>query len=330
MLASLLNNYWLYVLTLVCINGLLGLSVYLVLSTGQLTLGNAGFMSLGAYTAALLATGSGWPFWLTIPVGAVVAAIIAIPLGYATLRLRGVYLAIATLGFTETVRVIAQNVEFTGGPLGVKNIPALKNLTQRWLDGMMESGPLGLQVSQIASVLVLIGVAAVLALAVAFVVRQGRSRVGRAYAAIRTDEVAAGTMGIDTTYYKVLAFVQGAFLAGVAGGLSAHTTFAISPVDFAFSRAVEMLTYVVVGGSQVPLGAIFGAAVLVLMSEWLRDFRLLGAPMKDYRLIIYGLLMMLVVAVRPGGLLTPDLGAVAGRWAAAVKRRIRRGKGASI
>lgn len=305
MLAELLNNYWLYVLTLICVNGLLGLSVYLVLSTGQLTLGNAGFMSLGAYAAALFATRAGTPFWVTIAVGAMVAAVVAIPLGYACLRLRGVYLAIATLGFTETVRVLAQNLEFTGGPLGVKNIPALENVARRWLQGLMDEAPLGLEFSQVARVLVLLGTLTVLVLAVAFVVRQSRGRVGRAYAAIRTDEIAAGAMGIDTTHYKVLAFVQGAFLAGLAGGISAHTTFAISPVDFAFSKAVEMLTFVVVGGSSVALGPILGAFALVLMSELLRDFKLFGAPMKEYRFIIYGLLMMVIVAVRPLGLLTP-------------------------
>lgn len=325
MLAELLNNYWLYVLSFICINGLLGLSVYLVLSTGQLTLGNAGFMSLGAYTAAVLATKAGAPFWVTIPVGAVLAAVVAIPLGYACLRLRGVYLAIATLGFTETVRVIAENVEFTGGPLGIKNIPALDNLVRRWLSNRLDEAPLGLEFSQLAKLVVLLGVAAVLALAVAFVVRQARSRVGRAYTAIRTDEIAAGAMGVDTTYYKVLSFVQGAFIAGLAGGISAHTTFAIGPRDFAFSKAVEMLTYVVVGGSGVALGPILGSTALILMSELLRDFQIFGTPMKDYRLIIYGLLMMVVVAVRPGGLLTPDLGAAAGRWLTALKR----GKGGS-
>lgn len=306
-MSVLLNNYYLQVLTFIGINGLLGLSVYLVLSTGQLTLGNAGFMSLGAYTAALLATKAGLPFWISIPAGAALAALVAIPLGYACLRLRGVYLAIATLGFTETIRVIVQNLEFTGGALGVKNIPNINKMLQRALQGAMDEAPFGITFAQLANFTVLLGITLVVVLAVVFVIRQGRARVGRAYAAIRTDQIAAEAMGINTTHYKVLAFVQGAFLAGLAGGLTAHTTFFIGPTDFGFSRAVEMLTYVVVGGSSVALGPILGAAALIYMSEGLRDFRLFGSRMADYRLIIYGALMMLIMAVRPLGLLTPEL-----------------------
>lgn len=302
---SLLNNYWLTIYTFIAINGLLGLSVYLVLSTGQLTLGNAGFMAIGGYTAALLATKAGLPFYLTIPIGAVVAALMAVPLGYACLRLRGVYLAIATLGFSETIRVILTGLEWTGGPLGLKNIPNINKMLQRAIEATWDEPPLSfLTFTQTANILVLIGVAVLVALAIAFVQRQARSRVGAAYLAIRTDEIAAAAMGIDTTYYKVLAFVQGAFLAGMAGGLTAHSTFAISPSEFGFSRAVEMLTYVVVGGTGVPLGPIFGAAALMIMSEYLRDFKLFGTRMADYRFIIYGGLMMLMMAVRPQGLLT--------------------------
>lgn len=301
----MLNNYYLQVLTFIGINGLLGLSVYLVLSTGQLTLGNAGFMSLGAYASALLATRTDLPFYLAIPAGALVAAILAVPLGYASLRLRGVYLAIATLGFTETVRVLFQNWEWAGGALGIKNIPNLNKMLQRWLQEALAEPPGEITHAQLANLLVLLGILLVLGLALAFVYRQGAARVGRAYAAIRTDEIAAEATGINTTYYKVLAFAQGAFLAGIAGGLSAYTTFSISPPDFAFAKAVEMLTFVIVGGSATPLGPVLGAAVLIGLSEWLRDFRLFGARMADYRLILYGLLLMLIVALRPQGLLRP-------------------------
>lgn len=306
-MAELLNNYYLQVLTFIVINGLLGLSVYLVLSTGQLTLGNAGFMGIGAYTAALLSTRSDMPFWITIPTGAVMAALVAVPLGYACLRLRGVYLAIATLGFSQTVVVIAQNVEFFGGALGVKEIPHLGNMLQKVLRSGMAEPPMGLSFAQMANAVVLLGALSVLVLAVLFVSRQGRSRVGRAYTAIRTDEIAAGAMGINTTYHKVLAFAQGAFLAGLAGGLTAHTTHYVGPTDFGFSKAVEMLAFVVIGGTGVPLGAIFGAAALMLMSEYLRDFRLFGTRMFDYRLIMYGALMMVMMSLRPQGLLTPGL-----------------------
>jgi branched-chain amino acid transport system permease protein len=285
------------VLTFVAIGGLAGLSVYLVLSTGQLTLGNAGFMLLGAYTSALLAI-KGWPLWLSLPAGALLAAVAAVPLGYACLRLRGVYLAIATLGFSQSLVVIANNLTFTGGALGLKNIPNLGTLSQKMLRGWFAEAPLGLSWTQAGNLVVLLVAAVLLALAVWAVARQGRGRVGRAFAAIRTDEVAAGAMGINTTYYKVLAFAQGAFLAGLAGGLTAHTTYYIGPPDFGFSRAVEMLVFVVVGGTGVPLGPVLGAALLTGLSESLRAFQ-------DFRLIIYGALMMAMVLIRPQGILTP-------------------------
>ncbi|HLN62701.1 MAG TPA: branched-chain amino acid ABC transporter permease [Symbiobacteriaceae bacterium] len=295
-----LNNYYLQVLTFMAINGLLGLSVYLPLSTGQLTLGNAGFMLLGAYTSALLSLKAGWPIWLSAPTGALLAAAVAVPLGYACLRLRGVYLAIATLGFTQSLVVVANNLPLTGGALGLKEIPHMGTLVQRWLRAHLEEAPLGLTFGQAANTLVLLLVAGVLALAVAFVMRQASSRTGRAYTAVRTDEVAAGAMGIHTTYYKVLAFAQGALLAGLAGAISAHFTYYIGPGDFGFSRAVEMLVVVVVGGTGVPLGPVLGAGILMALSEGLRD-------LKDYRLILYGALMMAMVLLRPQGILTPGL-----------------------
>jgi branched-chain amino acid transport system permease protein len=306
-MATLLNNYYLQVLTLIGVHGLLGLSVYLVLSTGQLTLGNAGFMAIGAYGAALLALKAGLPIWLSIPLGAAMAAVVAIPLGYASLRLRGVYLAVATLGFSQSVMVVAQNLEITGKALGVNNIPNINTMVQKALTNSMEEAPFGLKFSQAANTLVLLGMVALLALVIYFIIRQGRSRVGRAYDAIRQDEIAANAMGINPTHYKVLAFVQGAFLAGLAGGISAHTTFAIAPGNFDFNRAVEMLTYVVVGGSAVPSGALLGAGVLDVLSEGLRDVQLFGVSLSEYRFILFGLLMMLMMILRPQGILTPGL-----------------------
>jgi branched-chain amino acid transport system permease protein len=305
--AELLNNYYLQIFTFIGINALLSLSVYLVLSTGQLTLGNAGFLSLGAFTTALLATKAGWPWWINIPLGGLAAAVVAVGLGFATLRLRGIYLAIATLGFTETIRVLWVNLPYTGGSLGIRNIPNINKLFQRFIQTQFDEAPLGLSFSQLANLTVMLGVWLVVTLTLLFIIRQGKSRVGRAYTAIRTDEVAAGAMGVDVVHYKVLAFAQGAFLAGVAGGLTAHTTFAIAPADFAFNKAVEMLTYVVVGGSGVAFGPVLGATALIFMSESLRDLRILGERMSDYRLIIYGVLMMVIMVIRPQGILTPGL-----------------------
>ncbi|HWI64723.1 MAG TPA: branched-chain amino acid ABC transporter permease [Symbiobacteriaceae bacterium] len=310
-------NYYLQVLTFIAVHGLLGLSVYLVLSTGQLTLGNAGFMLLGGYTSGLLAIKAGWPLWLAIPAGGLLAAVAAVPLGAACLRLRGVYLAIATLGFTQSLVVIANNLGFTGGALGLRDIPNMAARLQRWLRTLTDEAPFGLTFSQFANLLVLLLCLALLGAALWFVVRQSHSRVGRAFAAIRTDEVAAGAMGIHTTYYKVLAFAQGAFFAGIAGALTAHLTYFIGPSDFGFTRAVEMLVYVVVGGTAVPAGPVLGAALLRALSEYLREA-------KDLRLIIYGALMLGMVLLRPQGLLTPGLFA---RWRR--RRGPARGKGAA-
>ena len=290
--------YYLQVLTFVAIGGLSGLSVYLVLATGQLTLGNAGFMLLGAYASALLAMKAGWPLWISLPAAGLLAALAAIPLGYACLRLRGVYLAVATLGFSQSLVVIANNLTFTGGALGLKDIPHMGSLFQEGFRGWFSEAPFGLTWSQAGNLSVAAVVLLILGAAVWAVSRQAGSRVGRAFAAIRNDEVAAGAMGVDTTFYKVLAFTQGAFLAGLAGGLAAHTTYYVGPADFGFSRAVEMLVYVVIGGTGVPLGPVLGALLLTGMSEWLRDFR-------DYRLILYGALMMAMVLLRPQGLLVP-------------------------
>lgn len=309
-------SYYLQVATFICISGMLGLSVHLVLATGQLTLGNAGFMLLGGYTAALLAIRAGWPLWLSIPAGGLLAALVAVPLGAACLRLRGVYLAVATLGFTQSLVVIANNLTVTGGALGLRDIPNLGALIGRWLRSLFAEAPFGWTFSQFANLIVFALCLGLLGTAFWFVVRQGRSRVGRAFAAIRTDEVAAGAMGINTTYYKVLAFAQGAFLAGVAGGLTAHLTYFIGPSDFGFSRAVEMLVFVVVGGTAVPAGPVLGAALLRALSEYLREA-------KDLRLIIYGALMLLMVLLRPQGLLTPQMFQ---RWR---RRRRAPGKGAA-
>jgi branched-chain amino acid transport system permease protein len=300
-------NYYVNILTFVAINGLLGLSVYLVLSTGQLTLGNAGFMGVGAFASALLSMHSGLPLFVSVLVGALIAMVVAIPLGYATLRLRGINLAIVTLGFSQIVVVVAQNVEYFGGALGLKNIPQFRGTVQRLLRQQIETMPNGLSFDKAANLIVMVGSVLVLALVYLFIVRQGRGRVGRAFTAIRADEVSAAAAGINPTSYKVLAFAQGAFIAGLAGGLTAHTTYYIGAPDFGFTRAVEMLTYVVVGGTLLPVGAVFGAAVLLLLSEGIRDIYLFGSRLSDFRPIIFGALMMIMMLLRPEGLLTPGL-----------------------
>src|SRR5437660_6197702 len=257
-------------IALVGMNALLALSVWLTLYAGQLTLGNAAFMAIGAYGSALLGMRLGVPFPLGLAVGALLSAVLALPLGLAVFRLRGVYLAIATIGFGEVVRVVLLTLPFTGGGQGLNGIPPT---TEVW------------------HVYVSLAV-------VAYVLwRVQGSTVGRAWAAIREDETAAASQGIPVRRYKLAAFVAGALVAAWAGGLSAHLTFSIEPNDFAFTRAVQILVFAVVGGIPNPLGPIFGAALLTALPELLR-------PLKDYRDILQGLILLLVIIYLPRGLVT--------------------------
>src|SRR5216117_1118105 len=252
------------------INALLALSVWLTLYAGQLTLGNAAFMAIGAYGAALLGMRLGVPFPLGLMLGAGLSAALALPLGLAVFRLRGVYLAIATIGFGEVVRVVLLTLPFTGKALGLNGIPPLTELWHIYL-----------------SVLV-----------VAYVLwRVQGSTIGRAWAAIREDEIASASQGIAVGRHKLAAFVIGALIAGWAGGLSAHVTFSIDPSDFGFTKAVQVLVFAVVGGTPNVLGPILGAGLLTALPELLR-------PLKDYRDIFQGAILLLVIIYLPRGLVT--------------------------
>src|SRR5207302_419427 len=201
-------------LAFVGINALLALSVYATLSCGQLSLANAGFMAIGAYTGALITLhAKGVPFIAVLAASAVLPAIVAVPLGLPVLRLRGVFLAIATIGFGEVVRLGFVNWSYTNGALGLVAIPQKTSLWMIWL--------------LLAAVLYALG-------------RLRGSRAGYALEAIRQDEPAARTMGIATTQYKVAMFALGAAIAGLAGALDAHFTFMVAPGGYGFSRAVDM------------------------------------------------------------------------------------------
>ncbi len=296
-MADWINPYHLQVASFIFINVILGVSIYLTLSTGQLSLGNAGFMSIGAYTSAILTTAHGVSIPAGVLCGTAVAAVAGVLIGIPTLRLRGVYLAIATLGFGEVVRVAFINWEdLTGGAVGIAAIPQMGRET---LAGLRARGfrpeALGMAPNVfIAASVFLILLAA--AAAVVFVVsRQDRSRIGRAFAAMKMDETAAEAAGIDTTAYKVLAFTQGAALSGLAGALFAHATSYVSPADFTYHRAVEILVFAVFGGSDVLLGPVLGAAILTAMPEVLRF-------MSDYRYILYGAVLVTMMIYRPQGL----------------------------
>ena len=252
------------------INALLALSVWITLYAGQLTLGNAAFMAIGAYGAALLGMRLGVPFPLGLVLGAGLSATLALPLGLAVFRLRGVYLAIATIGFGEVVRVLLLTLPFTGKALGLNGIPPLTELWHIYLSLVVVAYALW---------------------------RVQGSTVGRAWAAIREDEIAAASQGIAIRRYKLAAFVAGAALAAWAGGLSAHLNFSIEPGDFGFTRAVQILVYAVVGGTPSVAGPILGASLLTALPEILR-------PLREYRDIFAGLILMGVIIYVPRGLVT--------------------------
>ena len=270
-----LDNFWSIYSNLVLSLGtasLLALSIYLTLSCGMLAMANAAFMGIGAYASSILTMNYGWPFPAAIAAGMAAPALVAVIIGGPTLRLSGVYLAMATLAFGEVVRLVIIRAEgLTGGALGLNGIP---QLTQWWH-------------VLLAAVLVL-----------AFLARLRRSKIGRAFEAIKEDETAAGLMGIDVNGHKMLAFALGAAIAGLAGVLNAHLTFFIGPQEFGFDRGVEILTMTILGGINSLFGPVIGAFIITLLPELLRSF-------KDYRAVANGLILVLIVLFMPKGLWNP-------------------------
>ena len=269
------NSFWSIYSNLVLTlgtNALLALSIYLTLSCGMLVIANAAFMGIGAYTSAVLTMTYGLPFPLALLTSMAAPALMAFVIGKPTLRLSGVYLAMATLAFGEVVRIVLLNAEsLTGGALGLNGIP---QLTQWW------------------------HVAVALLITLALLWRLRRSKVGRAFESIKEDETAAGLMGINVGAHKMLAFVLGGAIAGLAGGLNAHLTFFIGPNEFGFDRAVDILTMTILGGINSLSGPVVGAVILTLLPEMLRSF-------KDFRLVVNGFILVLIVLFLPKGIWDP-------------------------
>ena len=251
------------------VNGLLALSMYVVLAVGQLSLGQAAFMGLGAYSSALMTLKLGLPFYLVLPASVVVPVLFALAIGVPTLRLAGVYLAISTIGLGEVLRAVYLNVDALGGALGLSGIP---QRAETW----MIYGTLGLAIVALWLV--------------------GRSRVGRAMEAMREDETAAQVMGIPVGRYKMGALLTSAALAGIAGCLSAHVSSFIGPNEYGFEPAVTILSYALLGGIGTPMAPVLGAWFLTLLPELLR-------PVADLRSVVNGLIIVLAVLFLPGGLL---------------------------
>jgi branched-chain amino acid transport system permease protein len=263
------DAYTSQVLTFIGINCILALSLYVTALAGQLSVGHAAFMGIGGYTSTLLMVKWSWPFWLSAPCGALMGGFFGFLIGLPTLRLRDLYLVIATLAFNIIWVVIVMNIEMLGGALGIFNVPKVTN-----------------------NYIVFIS----LGILFIFFYRLQDSRLGRAFRSIQEDEVAARAMGVNTVYYKVYAFTLGAFLAAYAGALYAHFVTFISPHDFEVDRSIEILLFVVLGGGQTFIGPVIGAALLTLAPEFLRF-------LAEYRLLVYGLMFVIIMLLRHEGLI---------------------------
>ena len=258
----------------------LGLN-FVVGQTGLLVLGYVAFYAVGAYTYAILSTGHWINFWAALPIAAFMAGIFGFVLGAPTLRLRGDYLAIVTLGFGEIIRIVLNNWDkLTGGPNGISGIPRPKV-------GSFEF-------SSLTPYYYL--VLAFAALTIFFVSRLNDSRIGRAWIAIREDETAAEAMGVNTTWLKLLSFALGAVLAGLAGVFYAAKMGFVSPESFNFLESVIILCMVVLGGMGSIPGVILGAVVLYVLPEALRDFQ-------QFRMLIFGGSLVALMVFRPQGII---------------------------
>ncbi|HHU87067.1 MAG: branched-chain amino acid ABC transporter permease [Pelotomaculaceae bacterium] len=268
--AGLLNQYYQINLTSMCINVILAVSLSLINGfTGQLSLGHAGFMAVGAYVSVIITNMLDLPFIVGILVACLAAGLAGFIIGVPTLRLKGDYLAIATLAFGEIIRVTLQNIDYVNGPAGIMGITKLT--TWPWLFG-----------GTVLTVLVIVNLV--------------NSSYGRAIVSIREDEIASELMGINTTKYKVLAFVIGAMFAGLGGAFYAHYFYIIKPETFNFLKSFDILVMVVLGGLGSTTGAIIAAVFITALTAALQSFPAI-------RMILYALILVIVMIYRPQGLM---------------------------
>ena len=266
------------------INAILAISLFVTFYSGQLTLANAGFMAIGAYTTVLMSLYLPTPLPLNMAVGAVLAGVVGILVGLPVLRLRGVFLAIATIGFVEALRLgVILNVPITGEGQGLHN-------------------PTAEPLSGIVPILVSLPILAYL------IWRLTRTRLGKAWSAIREDELAASSNGINVPLYKMIAFVIGAIIAGYAGALETHINFFVDPTEYDVGRTIQILTFAVVGGTTNVFGPIVGAVFLTALPEIVRQFA-------SYRDVVNGIILILVIIFRPQGIVARGgLALIRPRW----------------
>lgn len=267
---KVINSYYAGIINLALINIMLAVSLNLIVGfTGQLCLGHAGFMSIGAYLSAILTQKAELPFIVSIFIGAIIACIIAALIGYPTLRLTGDYFAITTLAFCEIIRIVIMNIDFVGGARGLTGIPKKTNFT----------------IAFIFAVVTIVIIYNII-----------HSSQGRAMLSVRENEIAAESMGINAFKYKIMAFVIGAFFAGLAGGLYSHYMGYIQPTTFDFNKSIDYLTFVVFGGMGSLSGSIIATIILTFLPELLRGFQ-------NFRMILYPLALIVLMIFRPQGLL---------------------------
>ena len=270
--ARVITTYYQITLVTIGINIILAVSLNLIIGVcGQFSLGHAGFMCIGSYSAAIVLKYIPGYYGLIVGilVGLVISGLVAFTIALPTLRLRGDYLAIATLGFAEIIRVVINNMKITNGAAGISNIPKLTSFG----------------VLYFAIVVTLL-----------VVVNFKRSAPGRACSSIKEDEIASEAMGINTTKYKIIAFVIGAILASVAGALSATYFYFIKPSDFSFVKSIDILVIVVFGGMGSMTGSVISGIVLGIINLILQNY-------PNERMIVYSLVIIAIMVYKPGGLL---------------------------
>jgi branched-chain amino acid transport system permease protein len=266
------------------INAILAIAIFVTFYSGQLTLANAGFMAIGAYTTVIMSLYLPTPLPVNMLAGALLAGLVSVLVGLPVLRLRGVFLAIATIGFVEALRLgVILNVPITGEGQGLHNPTA---------------DPLG----GIIPILISLPILAYL------VWRLTKTRLGQAWSAIREDELAASSNGINVPLYKMIAFIISAVLAGYAGALETHINFFVDPTEYGIGRTIQILTFAVVGGTTNVFGPIVGAVFLTALPEIVRQFA-------AYRDVVNGVILILVIIFRPQGIVgRGGLAIIRPRW----------------
>ena len=304
MFNEFMDNYTQSILIFMGINIVAAYSFFAPFKTGQVSIGQAGFMAVGAYGSAVFSQKLGLPFIISVPLAGLIAGVVGVVIGFPALRIKGIYLLLLTLGFSEIIQVVVLSWDYVGGAQGYRNIP-FNRRTLEW-------------------------VVAVVVLLIFFFGRLERSSLGRAMDSIHQDETAAEVMGIDVVRIKLFAFGIGAAIAGVAGALYAHQATYIDSTTFNVMMSVEILTFVVVGGASTYWGPVVGAVALSLLPQFLRTLRewlqLVPVAWTDFypmnkiydflyafldfenakRLIAYGLILIVMMIVRPDGLITRD------------------------